>query len=111
MMFDSGARNVSFNWLDMGGLPLPAPTRSLLAGWNLIGTSPPSGVMSDSADDLLLSLRVPDQSYTQVYDPNADEVHITDSGGLLTPSLTMYLGNAYWIYMEMAETLAGNFWA
>ena len=80
---------------------LPAATKDLSAGWNLIGPASLDVMYRDAA---LASLGTGDTAkYSQVIDPISGAI-ITGTG---ETEAEMYPGMGYWIFMKEAGTLAG----
>lgn len=76
------------------------PTKSLVAGWNLIGLA---SLTSKTSEETVAS--IPSASFGQLVSPslNATEWVFVTGGG----SQTLAVGEGYWIFMNSAATMGG----
>ena len=83
------------------------PSKSLAAGWNLIGLADLSSKRVDYAvaSVLLDSAGLP--GYSQVISPSMNSSSWSYSAGGTATSKNMLVGEGYWIYMQNDATLAG----
>jgi len=100
--FASGGKEVSFNWL-MSEMPVVMPPeRDLIAGWQLIGSSPEKGETSILADD---ALDVVEGKYTRLQNESGST--FTTTGDLFGADVFLGLGKGYWLLMSDAGTIYG----
>jgi len=86
--------------LKVDGAATSAPTKSLAAGWNMIGLA-----SLTTRTDIVTIGSIPSTSFGQLVSPslNADEwVYVTG-----TTEGTLVVGEGYWIFMKSAADIAG----
>ncbi len=86
--------------LKVDGAAFSTPTKSLVAGWNLVGLA-----SLTSKTDILAIGSLPSTSFGQMVSPsmNASEwVYVSGS-----TAGTLAVGEGYWIFMKSAATMAG----
>ena len=110
---------VTYVLLKFDASAFSTPSKSLAAGWNLIGLSylDSSGKRMDYAVASVAKTAANLPGYSQVVSPslNASQADMygttrtswSSSYGETTTAGTMYAGLGYWIYMQNAATLAG----